>query len=79
MTADLAAAATVADEVADLADLIEGAIERAGRRGMSPARAARSARCTTDEARTAIAYLVGRQHAHLTNRSLRHVRSGRPV
>lgn len=77
MTADLAAAATVPDEVADLADRIEGAIERAGHRGISPARAARSARCTTAEARTAMAYLIGRQHAHLPARSWRHVSSGR--
>lgn len=77
MTRDLAAATTVPDEVIDLADRIEAAIERSGSRGISPARAARSARCTTADARTAIAYLVGYQHAHLPGRSWRHVRSGR--
>lgn len=79
MTGDLAAATHVTDEVAELAEVIEGAIERAGRRGMSPARAARAVRCTTAEARDAIAFLLAHQHAHTTRHggSWSHIQAGR--
>ncbi len=61
--AELAAAATLPDDLDDLADVIEGTLERSGWRGMSPARAARRARCTTAQARTVLAHLAGMQRA----------------
>ncbi len=74
--ADLAAAATLDDEhLETLAETIEAALERSGDRGISPARAARRAGCTTADACCVIAHLIGRQRAH-TGRSWRHIHAG---
>jgi hypothetical protein len=57
-------------DIAYLAEQVEGALERAGRRGMSPAAAARRVRhtrrvgCTAADARLALAWLTGQQYAH---------------
>lgn len=67
-----------------VAEQVEAVLEQAGRRGMSPAHAARQVRrtrrvrCTATEARLALAYLTGNQYAHtLRNRPERHF-SGKP-
>lgn len=74
-TADLAGAAALDDRLTDLADVIEGALERSGWRGMSPARVARRARCSTADARRVLAHLAGGQRAHCA-RSWRHIYAG---
>lgn len=74
-TDDLATAANLDDELADLADAIEASLERSGWRGISPARAARRARCSTADARRVLAHLAGCQRAH-TDRSWRHTYAG---
>ncbi len=68
--ADLAA--RLPDDLDTLVDVIESELGRPGRRGISPARAARHARCTTGQARQVIAYLYGRQRAH-TSSSWNHI------
>ena len=65
-TVELAAAAHLPDHLDQFADVIEAEIERSGWRGLSPAQAARLAGCTTADARTVIAHLVGQQHAYTT-------------
>jgi hypothetical protein len=65
-TAELAGAAQLPGDLDTYADVIEAEIERSGWRGLSPAQAARVAGCTTDEARTVIAHLVGHQRAYTT-------------
>ena len=74
-TDDLATAATLTDTLADLADEIEGALERSGWRGSSPARVARRFRCSTADARHVLAHLAGCQRAHI-DRSWRHTYAG---
>lgn len=55
-------------DLEDLAARIEAALERGGGwRGMTPAAAARAARCTTGEAATVLAWLVGHQLANSRN------------
>lgn len=73
-TAELLAAARLPDDLEPLADVIEAEIERSGWRGMSPARAARHAGCTTHEAALVIAHLVGHQRAHTTG-TWKHIRT----
>jgi hypothetical protein len=51
-------------DIAYLAEQIEGALEQAGRRGMSPAAAARRVGCTAADARLALTWLTGQQYAH---------------
>lgn len=63
MNAILRPADLTADADEALAERIEDALERSGNRGMTPARAARAARCTTSDARHALAFLAGRQRA----------------
>jgi len=65
-TTELAAAARLPAHLDAYADVIEAEIDRSGWRGLSPAQAARVAGCTTDEARTVIAHLIGHQHAYTT-------------
>lgn len=61
-------------DLAWIAERIEGVLEQAGRRGMSPAAAARAVRrggrahCTTADARLALAHLAGLQLAHTGTR-----------
>ncbi len=62
-TGELMDAADLPDELDHLADVIEASLERSGWRGMSPPRAARSAGCTTAQARTVLAHLAGIQRA----------------
>lgn len=75
--AELAAAADLDDGLTDLADLLEAQLERSGWRGISPARAARHARCTTADARRVLAHLVGCQRAEMRG-SWRHLYATQP-
>ncbi len=65
-TAELVAAVHLPDDLDRFADVIEAEIERSGWRGMSPARAARLAGCSTHQAALVIAHLVGQQRAQTT-------------
>lgn len=60
----LAAVAELDDDQDRLAAVIEAALERSGRRGLTPAAAARLAHCTTEQARPVLAWLVAHQYAH---------------
>jgi hypothetical protein len=63
------AVADLDDGLAWLAEQIEAALAQAGRRGVSPATAARRVRCTTADARLALAWLTGQQRAHPDTRN----------
>lgn len=69
-TADLAA--QLPADLDRLVDVIEAELARPRQRGISPARAARAARCTTRQARQIITYLIGHQRAH-TGTSWNHI------
>jgi hypothetical protein len=68
----LAAETDLDDGLSWLAEQLENALERAGRRGMSPAAAARrvrrttGTRCASADAVHALAWLTGHQYAHTT-------------
>jgi len=61
---ELATVAELTDEQDRLAAVIEAVLERAGRRGLTPAAAARLTRRTTEEVRPVLSWLVAHQYAH---------------
>lgn len=67
------------DELYDVADLIEAALERVGRRGLTPSEAGRHARVDTATAGQILQWLAARQYAHTDDRGAwSHYYRGRP-
>jgi hypothetical protein len=79
MLVDLDAVELPEDQMYDVADRIEAALERAGRRGITPSAAGRAAGVDTATASQVLQWMAARQYAHTDHRGAwAHYYPGRP-